>query len=395
MRFRAGIQNVHVFTKLIASLNSIGSVAWVRLNEVDIRFTIIPESGSQVWAVVRIDSIFDDSFTIQSAADLNTINLEVPLQPLYRALKSAQNAIAASIRLTKKDNIPLLSLTITASILSSTPAASGSAFDGASNHGERNGYGYAGGSMYGDDNDNYREENLDRGAPGPERDTIITQDIPIRVLAAASVDGLHEPSVREPDVHIMLPSLVQLKSISDRFTKLALSTSKATAASSGFRGGLASAPKLELSANMHGCLRLRLKTDAMNISSTWTGLENPQLDPETVDGGMESIATHPSTRMKQYGDSQGMSDEGWATVRVDGKDWGRVLGVGRLGGRVIACKYHASYDPCSPMIMADRYHPGFCDENALILYVYLANDHDNTESVLTVSLLRSASQVHP
>jgi len=335
MRFRAGIQNISVFTKLTASLSSLGNVAWVRLNEQNIQFTIIPESGSQVWAVVQIDTIFDDSFNLQSAAELNTINLEVPLQPLHRALKSAQNAIAASIRLTKKDNIPLLSLTITTSILSSTPAASGNTFEGGAPYSERNGYG---GSAFGDDTENFREESLDLGAPRTDRDTIVTQDIPIRVLAPASVQGLHEPLTREPDVHIMFPSLIQLKSISDRFTKLALSTSKANATSSGFRGGLASAPKLELSANMHGCLRLSLKTDAMNINSTWTGLTNPELDPNTVEG----IADHPSTRMKQLGDAEGFSNKGWATVRVEGKDWGRVLGVGRLGGRVIACECQSS-----------------------------------------------------
>jgi len=46
--------------------------------------------------------------------------------------------------------------------------------------------------------------------------------------------------------------------------------------------------------------------------------------------------------MKQLGDAEGLSDEGWATVRVEGRDWGRVLGVGRLGGRVIACEQKKS-----------------------------------------------------
>ena len=51
-------------------------------------------------------------------------------------------------------------------------------------------------------------------------------------------------------------------------------------------------------------------------------------------------------------------------VRIDGRDWGRVLSVGRLGGKVIAC---------------------FVNEHALILYVYLSNDEDGgDESVITV-----------
>ena len=86
-------------------------------------------------------------------------------------------------------------------------------------------------------------------------------------------------------------------------------------------------------------LRLRLKTDAMDISSRWTGLSNPELDPTTVEGGEEGIAQHPSTLMRTRGDPEGISDEGWAVVRLDGKDWGKVLGIGRVGGRVIACKF--------------------------------------------------------
>ena len=121
MRFRAGITNIHTFNKLTASLASLGEVAWLRLDDKDVRFTVIPEHGSQVWSVIAINTIFE-TYTIQSAADNNMINLEVPLAPLQRALKSAtaQNVIAANIRLTKKDNIPLLSLTITAQTMNSS-----------------------------------------------------------------------------------------------------------------------------------------------------------------------------------------------------------------------------------------------------------------------------------
>lgn len=166
---------------------------------------------------------------------------------------------------------------------------------------------------------------------GRARETIVTQEIPVRVLSAHHVKGLHEPRCREPDVHILLPSLVQLKGISDRFTKLA-SAARAKG------GGGNATPKLELAANMHGCLRLRINTDAMKISSVWTGLSNPELDPTQVDGGEEGIQEHPSTKMKELGSADGKSEEGWAKVRIDGRDWGKVMSVGRLGGRVIACE---------------------------------------------------------
>jgi HUS1 checkpoint protein len=348
MRFRASIQNVSTFTKFTASLASLGHIAWIRLDDKDVRFTVIPESGTQVWSVLSIDTIFE-TYTIQSAAENNTINLEVPLAPLQRALKSAHNALAANIRLTKKDNIPLLSLTITTQTLGATATLP----NGPATHSQHD-VGSFGAT------EDVHEDHLDFFGTKPERETLVTQDVPVRVLAPASVQGLHEPTCREPDVHINLPNLLQLKSISDRFTKLAMSAkSSRNALNSG-----ASGPKLELSANMHGCLRLALKTDAMQINSLWTGLDNPELDPSHVADGPEGLANHPSTRMKALGDASGQSSEGWATVRVEGRDWGRVLSVGRLGGRVIACFVH---------------------EHALILYVFLNNDEPGAgESVLTV-----------
>lgn len=80
---------------------------------------------------------------------------------------------------------------------------------------------------------------------------------------------------------------------------------------------------------------MSISTDAMSISSVWTDLSNPELDPSQVAG----IAEHPSTRMKQLGSADGRSEEGWASVRIDGRDWGKVMSVGRLGGRVIACEF--------------------------------------------------------
>ncbi|PIA99907.1 Checkpoint protein hus1 [Cercospora beticola] len=346
MRFRAGIQNVHTFTKFTASLASLGNIAWLRLDEKDVRFTVIPETGSQVWSVLAIDTIFE-TYSIQSAAEGNTINLEVPLAPLQRALKSAAHATSASIRLTKKDNVPLLSLTIATQPINSS----------ASNANGHPGY------------DRHSGEDADFLTARQERETLVTQDIPIRVLAPASVDGLHEPRSRLPDVHITLPNLMQLKGISDRFTKLAMS---AKSTRGGFTKSMAG-PKLEISANMHGCLRLTLNTDAMRINSLWTGLENPELDPSQVEDGVDGLANHPSTRMKALGDASGQSEEGWATVRVDGRDWGRVLSVGRLGGRVIAC---------------------FADEHALVLYVFLdRDDPGGGEDVLTVGLSRPRKSV--
>jgi HUS1 checkpoint protein len=193
-----------------------------------------------------------------------------------------------------------------------------------------------------------------------EREKIITQDIPVRVLHPDTVETIMQPRVREPDVHIQFPPLLQLKAISDRFTKLA-----ATAGSSSLTSGPASTaatsggvtnknPKLLLSANMHGSLKLRLATDALDITSVWTGLENPDLDASNLPMPPEE---HPSARFRAAGPDK------WATVRLDGRDWSRVLSVGRLEGRVIGC---------------------FADDHALILYVYVPHTDDvAAEDVVT------------
>jgi HUS1 checkpoint protein len=41
-----------IFIELAASLNSLGKVCWVRLERETVHFTIIPDQGTQVWAVL-------------------------------------------------------------------------------------------------------------------------------------------------------------------------------------------------------------------------------------------------------------------------------------------------------------------------------------------------------
>ncbi|KAI1173989.1 checkpoint protein hus1 [Nemania sp. FL0916] len=348
MRFKAKLRNVRTFSKLVAALSSLEKIAWVRLDDETVRFTVIPDTGSQVWASLPIDFVLDD-WTIQSAEPNNTINLELPLIPLQRALKSATNAVSASLRLTKKDGVPILSMTITTMTAPANPPPGVARFHlnpvnrGHGDDDDGDEYGYGDDGVFAAEP---LETNLQR-----EREKIITQDIPVRVLHPETVETIMQPKVREPDVHIQLPPLLQLKAISDRFTKLAVAARSSTSTSSGTNNNANTGanPKLELSANMHGDLRLRLDTDALDVESRWRGLENPQLDPAQLTC---ALADHPSTRFRAAGPDK------WATVRVDGKDWSRVLSVGRLDGRVIAC---------------------FADDHALILYVYVPH-HDDPQA---------------
>lgn len=310
---------------------------------------------------LSMDFIFTE-YHIQSAEPSNTINLELPLGPLQRALKSAINSDHATLRLTKKDGVPVLSMTIhtTPDTRATNNPQSGFPF-----HNRRAGADtihqpHRAGGYDGEGDDPFGEADMEalELTMRREREKVITQDIPVRVLHPDTVETIMQPKVREPDVHIQLPPLLQLKAISDRFTKLALTTTGTGGGGSGRTGGGAAGnngsssssngPKLELSANMHGGLRLRIATDALDIESVWRGLDNPGLDPAQL---AVPIGEHPSTRFREAGPDR------WATVRVDGRDWSRVLGVGRLEGRVIAC---------------------FADDHALILYAYVPQFDDAT-----------------
>ncbi|KAJ4302140.1 Checkpoint protein hus1 [Collariella sp. IMI 366227] len=346
MRFKTDLKNVRTFSKLTAALNSLEKIAWVRLDDDTVRFTVIPDTGSQVWASLSVDLIFDN-YHIQSAEANNTINLELPLGPLQRALKSAVGSSYANLRLTKRDGIPMLSMTI--HTMTKDPDARSGGFGSTNTRQNQNPPDPTDPFA---DADLFPQESLELTMKR-EREKIITQDIPVRVLHPDTVETIMQPKVREPDVHIQLPPLLQLKAISDRFTKLALTASTnttRTATSSSTNNN----PKLTLSANMHGTLRLRLTTESLDITSVWHGLENPELDPGQL---AMPLAEHPSTKFRQEGPDK------WATVRVDGRDWSRVLSVGRLEGRVIAC---------------------FADEHALILYVYVPHvDEGGGEDVVT------------
>lgn len=95
--------------------------------------------------------------------------------------------------------------------------------------------------------------------------------------------------------------------------------------------------------------------DAVKVETVWSGLTNATLDPEQVPGGVEN---HPSTTREK---------DKFAGVRLDGKGWGRVLKVGGISKKVVAC---------------------FCEDHALVLYVYLTEEDETYSAVVTVCLLK-------
>ncbi|TGZ84816.1 Hus1-like protein [Ascodesmis nigricans] len=279
MRFKTSVRNISTFIKLTSCLTPISKTCWLRLSEDEVRFVIHRgDHGTQVWATVSIGTLFDE-YRITSA-NSNIINLEVPLSLLHRALRSCSAAVDAVLRLTKRasDGVPILCLTITTSI-----------------------------------------------------STLVTQEIPVRVLSAASVEGLREPEIGEADANICLPPLTQVRAIAERMMKLS---------SAGNDG------KLILAANWKGEFLMRLEGGEMvKVESRWRDLQNPVTEDSDQ---QQDLSDEEASRFKQ--------------VRVDGREWVRLLKVGVLARKCVAC---------------------FVEGRALVVYVWLTEEGDRDETVLT------------
>ena len=347
MKFKSRIKAVSLLEKVCSSLASLSPIAWCRITPEELALTVVPDKGSQCWTKLLKKTIFDKHLC-ESAAD-NTINLEIPLAALSRALKSAVGATEVWIRLTKKDQVPVLCISISTQQYLSTKAV----------------------AIAEKVEDEFGEFDLDIDLHDPafggtrptrerQRQTLVTQDIPVKVLHAGDVGGIHEPRLREPDIHIYMPNLAQVKSISDRYTRMAISSTTNPA--------IKNSPKLQLSANMYGRMTLSIKTESLSISSQWTGLLNPDLDSTQFDEGEDAVRNHPSTRKKNAGGPRGEDPAGWATINIDARDWSRVLSVGRVSKRVVGC---------------------IVEDLALVMYCWIGSPDDGddgTESCLTVRL---------
>lgn len=276
-------------TELVSSLTPLHKLCWLRLSPTDIRFVIHRgDRGTQVWATVSISTLFDDYKIVSANNDI--INLEVPLSLLYRALRSCSSAHDAILRLTKRatDGAPILCLTITTNI-----------------------------------------------------STLVTQEVPVRVLSAASVDGIREPEIGDADANIYLPPLPQVRGIAERMMKLA--------------AGAGGDGKLVIGANWNGEFLMRMDGgDMVKVESRWGGLQNPITaeDDEEMGGGsrIEAMGEEEKARFRE--------------VRIDGREWVRLLKVGVLAKKTVAC---------------------LIEGRALVIYVWLTEEGERDETVLTVS----------
>ncbi len=124
----------------------------------------------------------------------------------------------------------------------------------------------------------------------------VIQDVPIRLLSPSQLALLSEPEMPNPTVHIMLPTLKNLKPIVDRLKGLS--------------------DWLALECNMDGILKLGVTTDSAKITTVITGLDHPKVD----------------------GDNEPPRDADlWGSARVDMKKFSRFLGAVNVSPDHVVC----------------------------------------------------------
>ncbi|KAI0703846.1 checkpoint protein Hus1/Mec3 [Cytidiella melzeri] len=226
MRFRAGIESVDTFYKIVQAVEKLQKRCVIKFTETDMHIICasdVNEGGIQVWSQIKMPSLFND-LRIQSNAN-NQISMSLSSEALLLALRSAAapstsssaalQSVDAVMRLAKKNDQAVLSFEI--------------------NGLSRNG-----------------------------RYVRVSHDVRIEIMKPQDVQRLSEPMCPEPDVHVLLPQLTKLRAVVERLRSLS--------------------DTIAVRANKLGRLEFSVRTDSVSCDVAWTGLSNPTM---AKDGGTQ------------------------------------------------------------------------------------------------------------
>ncbi|KAF4613723.1 hypothetical protein D9613_008149 [Agrocybe pediades] len=225
MRFRATVVSVQAFFRLIQSVGSLQKKCFIKFNETLMEAICnneTNEGGIQVWARIKIESLFDN-YRIQSNAN-NQITMSLTCDALLGALKSASASTTSSttfdaeevvMKLAKKDDQALLSFEI----------------PGQTRNGQR---------------------------------VRVTHDVKIEIMRPSEAEKMTEPLCPPAMAMIVMPDLEKVRTIVDRMRQIA--------------------DTLIVQGSNNGKLVLAVKTDAVDLRTEWANCENVEtdvaLDPE-------------------------------------------------------------------------------------------------------------------
>ncbi|KAG1778990.1 cell cycle checkpoint [Suillus placidus] len=225
MRFRATIENVPIFYRLIQAVEKLQKKCIMKFTETEMHVICnddANEGGIQVWSVVKVDTMFT-SYRIQSNAN-NTITLTLSAEALLSALRSSSSSASSS--------------SVAAAILPSYDAD-----EVVMKLAKKNEQAVLSFEMYG----------MSRSG----RKVRVAHDVRIDVMRPAEGDKLHEPRCPDPEVHVLLPPLLKLRTIVERLRPLS--------------------DVLALRANNSGILQLSINTDTVKLETQWVKCGNPSM----------------------------------------------------------------------------------------------------------------------
>eukprot|EP00301_Raphidiophrys_heterophryoidea_P026580 c9212_g1_i2.p1 GENE.c9212_g1_i2~~c9212_g1_i2.p1 ORF type:complete len:299 (+),score=54.73 c9212_g1_i2:59-898(+) len=165
MKFRCQIHNPQVFLKVCQALEKVGKIGILHFSQNSLHLINPGELNDdvKVWASLIVDEVFRH-YQIESLSD-NNIGCHVLYSHLIQALKSCQAAEQILVKLTKKENQPMLFFQIDHTF--------------------------------------------------PKKMTV-THSVPVQIMSSAQVMELKEPTLPTPEIQVYLPSLKELKTTMER-----------------------------------------------------------------------------------------------------------------------------------------------------------------------------------
>ncbi|KAF8992380.1 checkpoint protein Hus1/Mec3 [Cyathus striatus] len=175
MRFRATVENVTTFFRVIQSVEKLQKKCIIKFTETTMHIICNNDANEEGFKQIKVDSLFTN-YHIQSNSN-NEITMAIFSEPLLATLKSASASNSAIeteeviMKLAKKNDHAMLSFEIS-------------------------------------------------GITRSGRKVRVAHDVKIEVMKPTDVARLSEPLCPEPDVHILLPPLQKLRTIVDRLRSM-------------------------------------------------------------------------------------------------------------------------------------------------------------------------------
>ncbi|EJF64406.1 cell cycle checkpoint [Dichomitus squalens LYAD-421 SS1] len=241
MRFRATIENVDTFVKIVQSVEKLQRKCIIKFGEREMRIICTGdanEGGIQVWSTIKVSSLFTE-YRVQSNSN-NEITISVFTESLLSALHSAAASSSKTSSFLASDSEVIMKL--------------------AKNPEKKSVLSFE-----------------IKGTTSMGSNALIHKQLLIDVLRHADVDRLKEPLCPEPDVHILLPPLGKLRTVVERLRSLA-------------------AEGIHFRANHSGELQLSTSTENARLEVVWSGLTNPPMsrNPDGTQNTDESEVKDPA-----------------------------------------------------------------------------------------------------